>query len=156
MTGEGFPGDSAGKESACNVGDLVSISGLERSPGGGRATHSSILAWRIPMDRGARWAAVHGVAKSQTRLKGLSTVSGEARFEFRNTSSLQSSALRAKVPMNPPPGPSRGLCPPFPTWALSHTRGVPWPCVRPSPSVSVLPHLQQQPWCTGALGCAHL
>ena len=31
------------------------------------AAHFSILAWRIPMDRGARWAAVHGVAKSQTR-----------------------------------------------------------------------------------------
>ena len=30
------------------------------------ATHSSILAWRIPMDRGAWWATVHGVAKSQT------------------------------------------------------------------------------------------
>ena len=32
------------------------------------ATHSSILAWRIPMDRGDWWAIVHGVAKSQTRL----------------------------------------------------------------------------------------
>ena len=32
------------------------------------ATHSSILAWRIPMDRGACTAAVHGVAKSQRRL----------------------------------------------------------------------------------------
>ena len=32
------------------------------------ATHFSILAWRIPMDRGAWRAAVHGVAKSQTRL----------------------------------------------------------------------------------------
>ena len=31
------------------------------------ATHSRI-AWRIPMDRGAWWATVHGVAKSQTRL----------------------------------------------------------------------------------------
>jgi len=31
-------------------------------------THSSILAWRILMDRGAWWAAVHGVSKSQTRL----------------------------------------------------------------------------------------
>ena len=31
------------------------------------ATHSSI-AWRIPMDRGARWATVYGVAKSWTRL----------------------------------------------------------------------------------------
>ena len=34
----------------------------------GMATHSSILAWRIPMDRGAWWATVCGVAKSQTRL----------------------------------------------------------------------------------------
>ena len=30
------------------------------------ATHSSILAWRIPMDRGAWWATVHGVPKSRT------------------------------------------------------------------------------------------
>ena len=29
-------------------------------------THSSILAWRIPMDRGAWWATLHGVSKSQT------------------------------------------------------------------------------------------
>ena len=36
-------------------------------------THSSILAWRIPMDRGARRGRVHGVAKSWTRLKPLST-----------------------------------------------------------------------------------
>ena len=34
----------------------------------GMATHSSILAWRIPLDRGAWWATVHGVSKSQTRL----------------------------------------------------------------------------------------
>ena len=32
----------------------------------GMATHSSILAWRIPIDRGAWWATVHGVAKSRT------------------------------------------------------------------------------------------
>ena len=34
----------------------------------GMATYSSILAWRIPRDRGAWWAAVHGVSKSQTQL----------------------------------------------------------------------------------------
>ena len=34
----------------------------------GMATHSSILAWRILMDRGAWQAIVHGVAKSRTRL----------------------------------------------------------------------------------------
>jgi len=37
----------------------------------GMATHSSILAWRIPMDRGAWRATVHGVAKSWTRLSDL-------------------------------------------------------------------------------------
>ena len=36
------------------------------------ATHSSILAWRIPKDRGAWWAAVYGVTQSRTRLKRLS------------------------------------------------------------------------------------
>ena len=36
------------------------------------ATHSSILAWNNPMDRGAWQATVHGDAKSQTQLKGLS------------------------------------------------------------------------------------
>ena len=34
----------------------------------GRVTHSSNLAWRIPMDRGAWWAIVHWVAKSWTQL----------------------------------------------------------------------------------------
>ena len=44
----GFPGDSAGKESAYNAGDLGLIPGLGRSLGEGNATHSRILAWRIP------------------------------------------------------------------------------------------------------------
>ena len=34
----------------------------------GMATHSSILAWRIPMDRGPWWATVHKVTKSRTQL----------------------------------------------------------------------------------------
>ena len=34
----------------------------------GMSTHSSILARRIPMDRGAWWATVYGVAKSWTQL----------------------------------------------------------------------------------------
>ena len=37
------------------------------------ATDSGILAWRLPMDRGAWWATVYGTAKSCTRLKQLST-----------------------------------------------------------------------------------
>ena len=39
----------------------------------GMATHLSILAWRIPMDRGAWGATVRGVAKSLTQQKQLST-----------------------------------------------------------------------------------
>ena len=34
----------------------------------GKATHSTIFAWRIPIDRGAWRATVHGIAKSQTQL----------------------------------------------------------------------------------------
>ena len=45
---KGFPGSSVGKESACNAGDSVSIPGLGRSLEKGKATHSSVLAWRIP------------------------------------------------------------------------------------------------------------
>ena len=35
----------------------------------GMTTHSSILAWGIPMDRGAWWVTVHRVTKSWTQLK---------------------------------------------------------------------------------------
>ena len=99
----GFDGSSAGKGSTCNAGDLGSIPGSGRSPGGGQgcplqdfwvsllaqtvknppamqeiwvrslgwedpleegmAAHSSILAWRIPMDRGAWRATVHGLQR---------------------------------------------------------------------------------------------
>ena len=38
------------------------------------APHSSILAWRNPIDRGAWWAAVHGVAKSRTRLNDFTFI----------------------------------------------------------------------------------
>ena len=41
----GFPSGSASKESACSVGDLHSIPGLENPLEKGTATHSSILAW---------------------------------------------------------------------------------------------------------------
>ena len=62
----GFPGDSDSKESTCNVGELGSFSGLGRSPGGG---HGYLLqySWlENPMDRGAWWIIVLGVAKNET------------------------------------------------------------------------------------------
>ena len=52
-----------------DVRDVGLILGLEDPLEEGMATHSSILAWRIPMDRGSWWAAVHGVTKSQTPLR---------------------------------------------------------------------------------------
>ena len=51
---------------AGDIRDVGLIPGSERSSGGGHATHSSVLAWRIPMDRGAWWAIVHGVTKGWT------------------------------------------------------------------------------------------
>ena len=44
------------------------------------ATHSSVLAWRIPGNGGSWWAAVYGVAQSRTRLKRLSSGSSSIRF----------------------------------------------------------------------------
>ena len=60
------PGGSDGKEAACNAGDLGSIPGLGRSPGGGHGNPLSCSCLENPMDRAAWWAKVHGVAKSQT------------------------------------------------------------------------------------------
>ena len=58
----GFPGGSDGKESACNVGDLVSIRGLGRSSGRGHSNPLQYSGLENSMGRGAWWATVHGVA----------------------------------------------------------------------------------------------
>ena len=61
----GFPCGSVGKESACSAGDLGSVPGLGRSPGEGNGYPLQYPCLENPMDRGAWWAAVHGVAKSR-------------------------------------------------------------------------------------------
>ena len=48
--------------------DLVQSLGWEDPLEEGKTTHSSILTWKIPMDRGAWQATVHGVATIQTQL----------------------------------------------------------------------------------------
>ena len=63
----GFTGGSDGKESACNVFWVQSL-GWEDPLEEGMAAHSSVLAWRIPMDRGAWRATVRRVTESQTQL----------------------------------------------------------------------------------------
>jgi len=60
----GFPGGSAGKESACNAGDSASIPGSGRSPGEGNGNPLQDSCLENPMDGGAWSATVHGVAES--------------------------------------------------------------------------------------------
>ena len=64
----GFPGGSDSKNLPAMWETWVRSLGWEDPLEEGMATHSSILAWRIPMDRGAWWATVRGVTKSQTWL----------------------------------------------------------------------------------------
>ena len=74
--GGGFPGGSAGKESACNAGDAGdagSIPGLRRSSGGGNGNQLQYSCLENSMYRGACRAMVHGVTRSWTQLKRLST-----------------------------------------------------------------------------------
>ena len=56
----GFPGGSVNKESACNAGDLGSIPELGRSSGEGNGNLIQYSFLENSMDRGARWATVHG------------------------------------------------------------------------------------------------
>ena len=69
----GFPCVSAGKESACNVGNLGSIPGLGRSPGEGKGYPLSYSGLENSMD-----CIVHGVAKSGTRLSNFHFTSGQS------------------------------------------------------------------------------
>ena len=64
----GFPCSSVGKESACSAGDPGSIPGLGRSPGEENGNPLQYLCLENLIDRGAWWAAVHGVTKSWTQL----------------------------------------------------------------------------------------
>ena len=67
----GFPGGSAGKESACNAGDLGWIPGLGKSPGEGTGYPLQYSSLENSMD-----SIVYGVAKSLTRL-------GDFQFHFK-------------------------------------------------------------------------
>ena len=71
----GLPRWLSGKESASTAGatgDTGSIPRSGRSPGEGHGNPLQYFCLENPMDKGAWWATVHGVAKSRTRLKRLS------------------------------------------------------------------------------------
>ena len=59
-----FPSGSDSREFTCNAEDMGSIPGLGRSSGGGDGNPGN-FAWKIPMERGAWWATVHGITESQ-------------------------------------------------------------------------------------------
>ena len=62
-----FPGGSDGKESTCNAGDLGSILGLGRSPGGGNGNPLQYSCLENSMDRTTWQATVYGVTKCLTQ-----------------------------------------------------------------------------------------
>ena len=62
----GFPGGWAGKESACNVGNLGSVPGLGRFPGEGKGDPLQYSGLENSMD-----CLVHGVMNSQTQLSDI-------------------------------------------------------------------------------------
>ena len=70
---QGFSAGSDSKESAYSAGDPDAIPELERSPGGEHGNPLQLSCLESPADREAWWATVHGAAKSQARLKQLST-----------------------------------------------------------------------------------
>jgi len=90
----GFPGGSAGKESACNVGDL----GLEDLLKKGTATHSSILVRRIP------WTVYSRKQSDTTEQLSLSlnkTLTGKKRSQEMETY-LESCIQIQTVPQSTP------------------------------------------------------
>jgi len=67
----GFPQWLSSKKSACNAGDTGdagSIPGSGRFPGGNHGNLFQYSCLENPMNRGAQWATVHGLTKSQTQL----------------------------------------------------------------------------------------
>jgi len=64
----GLPQWLSGKESACNAGDMGSIPGSGRFPGGGNGNRLLYSCLVNPMDKGGWWATVHKVANIWTLL----------------------------------------------------------------------------------------
>ena len=97
-----FPGGSDGKESACSVGDPDLITGSGRSPGEGNGNPLQYSSLENPMDRGAWWAAVHGVTEGRTRLSDFTFT-----FHFHaleKEMATHSSVLAWRIPGTRKPG----------------------------------------------------
>ena len=110
----GFPGGSGGMKSVCNVGDPVSIPGSGRSPGEGNGNPLQHSCLGNPMDRGAWWATVHGVTKSQKQLKQL-------RWGYTHIITHTHSAHRHPHTQSFPHNPPTFTCAVIPTYSPSPT-----------------------------------
>ena len=136
----------SGKESACKAGaagDTGSITGVRRSLGG---EHGNLLQYSClenPMDRGAWQAAVHGVAKSWTWLKWLSTWQNRLNKRRKRERAGGSGAQRVGggiwwsevIPCSSQPLPSFHLLGRFGDWhhaagqKMRAIRGLSFPCL---------------------------
>ena len=108
LGGPDFPGGSDGQASVYDAGDLGSIPGLGRFPGEGNGSPLQNSCLENPMGRGAWWAAVHGVVKSQTQLSDFTFA-----FHFHaleTEMATHSSVLTWRIPGTGEPGglPSMG------------------------------------------------
>ena len=104
-TYSGFPGGSVVKNLSANAGDAGSIPGSRRSPGGGNSNPLQYPCLENPVGQGAWWAAVHGVAKSRTRLGCRA---------HRHTCRHLLHATQTPGPAPPPQSPSVSLLPAHP------------------------------------------
>ena len=100
-----FPCGSAGKESACNAGDLCSIPGLGRSPGEGKGYPHQYSGLENSMD-----CIVHRVRKSQAQLRDF-------HFNFKSFQCCLTLWSRPLLP-SPSPLPALRPCAPTPTPGL--------------------------------------
>ena len=95
-----FPGSSVDKDSACNAedaGDEGSIPGSERSLGGGNGNPLQYSYLQNPVDSGAWWPTVHGVAKGQTQLKRLSPAQSSLARGIPSSFSLPNFCIKNMV-----------------------------------------------------------
>ena len=91
-----FPGSWVCKESACRAGDLGLIPGWERSLGEENDKPLQNPCLENPIDKGAWWAAVHGITKSQARLS-------DSHFHiFHGIQGIMLRLLKINTIYNPP------------------------------------------------------
>ena len=116
----GFPGGWDSKGSANNAEDPGSIPESGRSPGEGHSNPFQYFCLENPMNRRACRATVHGVAKSQTRLKQLST--------HTSTTQVWRRAGPSAPPTSPRPPPGADPCQSLSRASPSPFQSISWPC----------------------------